>query len=162
MSSNTGHAIDPEQVSEMLRGLTKEYARLKIKDMTDKQRIYGLIMSALDQDGLQAVKSDPDFKEAKSEGCPLSLLNIVQKTHVTEIGLVGAKNDAFARVSALETLFAIRQKHGQSLLNYKESFQLALLRLEALKCTNIPRGEEIASRFMMGANPDLYSQSIYD
>ena len=35
VSSNTGHTIDPEQVSEMLRGLTKEYARLKIKDISD-------------------------------------------------------------------------------------------------------------------------------
>ena len=103
-SSNAASNIDPEQVSEMLRGLTKEYARLKIKDISDKQRIYGMIMSALDQNGLQAVKSDTDFKVTKTAGCPLRLLNIIQKTHVNEIGIVGSKSDAFARISALETL----------------------------------------------------------
>ena len=162
VSSNTGHAIDPEQVSEMLRGLTKEYARLKIKDISDKQRIYGMIMAALDQNGLQAVKSDPDFKATKSDGCPLRLLNIIQKTHVNEIGIVGSKSDAFARISALETLLSIHQKQGQSLLSYKESFLLAVQRMESLKCTNIPGGEELASRFMIGADSNIYSQCIWD
>ena len=34
--------------------------------------------------------------------------------------------------------------------------------MESLKCTNIPGGEELASRFMTGADSNLYSQCIWD
>ena len=160
ISSSANHSIDPDQVKEMLSELTKSYTRQVLKDEADKQKIYGLIMSALDQLGKQAVKSDPDFLGSQVEGCPLRLLNIVQRTHVTEIGLSGSKTDAFARVRALQAFVDLKQGRGQSLLSYKESFLLAVQRLETLQCSNVPKGEDLASRFMLGADQDVYESCI--
>ena len=159
-SNSIGHNFPPQQVKDILTELTKDYSRVKIKDKTDKQRIYGLMVAALDPLGIQAVKSDPDFQSIDTAACPLRLLNLIQKTHVIEIGLIGHKNDALARVAALETLLALRQKQGQSLLSYKDSFVLAVQRMDALKCTKIPPPDELAWKFMTGADPSLYGQCI--
>ena len=149
--------LSNEDLSKVkLDAVKRHVAEAKIRTM-NRGRICGFILQLLSPEGIQAVKSDRGYDEADEDNDPLKLWKVVMKTHITEPVRSGGNKD-FQRNEAYKRLAALRMKKGETLLEYRQVYDLYSDTFCALGGTRPPEADRAIS-FMQGAST-YYSQYI--
>lgn len=123
------------------------------RDIKRKKRpVYATIWGQLDPDSIAEIRKHQDFDRAETEGCPLTLWNIIMKTHVTEIAGTGADNAA----TLLEQYNTVYQSRQESLVDFRQRFDQACTRMVAAGATE-PKEDLKAVQFMRKLDRGRYT-----
>ena len=124
---------------------------------SDKVAIFGKIQTILSKDGEDVVRAHQNWEEANGAHDPLKLWKIISASHS-----LGANigNNLQAQQKAKSDYNKLFQADSQTLVNFRDNFQLAVENMVLLQVASAPNNQEQALDFMDRVNKKKYGDLI--
>ena len=136
-----------------------EYEKMIERDKEASQKMFGLFLQVLEEDGRDRVENHPEWNETYTDFDVFQLAEIIHATHAVRINTGISLREA--RATALEKFRTCRQLQD-SLTKYKENIKARVRVLEAVEHPNMPSKSEIASHCLNNLDPERYGEYMID
>jgi hypothetical protein len=132
-----------------------EYDRLSERDRDADQKIFGLLLQLIEDNGRDRVESHDDWGEAYVAFDAFLLTQIIHSVHTARV--YSGISEREARTTAMEKFRQTRQLQD-SLTKYKESIKARVKILDDVGHSNRPSELEIASHALNNLDPERYGE----
>ena len=136
-----------------------EFDRLSEKDREAEQKMFGLLLQLIEDDGRDRVESHDDWGEAYVGFDAFLLAQIIHSVHTARV--YSGISEREARTTAMEKFRQTRQLQD-SLTKYKEDIKARVKVLQDVGHPNIPSDLEIASHALNNLDPERYGEFMVD
>ncbi len=123
----------------------------------DKFKIFGEISTILNSDGENVVRSHADYEQSKKDRDPLALWKIIVLTHSMGSNTGSSLQD---KQLAKREYNSLSQRDNQSLIDFRDNFQLCLDNLKLASVENAPKDQDQAMDFLDKVNKRLYGELV--
>ena len=155
---NSGE-LTAKDLNRILLTQLAEFARLSERDREAEQKMFGLLLQLIEDDGRDRVESHDDWDEAYVRFDAFLLARIIHSVYTARVYSGISEREAWA--TAMDKFRQTRQLQD-SLTRYKENIKARVKVLQDVNHPNMPSVLKIASHALNNLDPERYGEYKVD